>query len=62
VWGLFFRDRMRLPRGGGYVVDPGVAYDLKVESTDASGNPVKSTIDGQYVFARGAIVNMNVTL
>jgi hypothetical protein len=62
VWGLFFRDRMRFPRGGGYVVDPDVAYDLKVEGKDATDTPVQSAIDGQYAFARGAIVNMKVKL
>jgi hypothetical protein len=62
VWGLFFRDRMRFPRGGGYVVDPDVAYDLRVEAKNADGVLVPCPINGQYTFARGAIVNMKVTL
>jgi len=49
-----------LPRG--YVVDPDVAYDLKVEGEDTVGTFVASAINGQYAFARGAIVNMKVTL
>jgi hypothetical protein len=56
------RQRMRFPRSGGYVVDTGVAYDLTVEGRDALGNLLPSSIDGRYVFARGAIVNFNVTL
>ena len=58
---LFFRDRMRFPRSGGYVVDPGVAYRLQVAASDGI-NAIPCPIDGTYVFARGAIVDLTVAL
>ena len=59
--GLFFRNRMRFPRSGGYDVEPGAGYDLQIIANGAGGR-IASPIDGTYVFARGAIVDMSVTL
>ena len=61
VRGLFFRDRMRFPRSAGYVVEPGVAYRLGVAATDGTAS-IPSAIDDVYVFARGTIVDLTVTL
>jgi len=59
---LFLRNRDRFPQSGGYVVAPGVAYDLALDARDADGNPVPSAINGTYAFAPGAIVDFEVTL
>ena len=59
---LFFRNRNRFPQSGGYVVDPNVPYDIAVSGKDAGNKPIPSNIDGQYVFAPGAIVDFKVTL
>jgi hypothetical protein len=47
---LFLRNANRFPQNGGYAVAPNV---------DAAGNEVKA-LDGQYVFAAGAIVDFTV--
>ena len=61
IKGLFCRNRMRFPRSAGYEVEPGVAYQLLIEARDAAG-PIPCPIDGIYVFARGAIIDLFVTL
>jgi len=59
---LFLRNRDRFPQSGGYVVEPGKAYELALDARDAAGNPMPSPINGTYAFAPGAIVDFEVTL
>jgi hypothetical protein len=58
----FLRNPRRFPQSGGFVVEPDVAYELELVATDSSDQKVQSAIDGTYVFARGAIVDLEVTL
>lgn len=59
---LFFRDRLRHPQYGGHEVVPGYEYDIRVVAHDQNGALVPSAIDGTYVFAERAIVDLEVKL
>ena len=58
----FLRNPRRFPQSGGHVVEPNVAYELKLQAKDSDGKDIACAIDGTYVFAPGAIVDFEVTL
>ena len=62
LWSVFFVDRSRFPPTAGYEVESGRPYRLSVEARNAQRIPLPSNIDGDYVFADGAIVDLVVTL
>lgn len=62
IVGVFFRNPDFFPQSGGYVVEPGKAYDVQVEGLDEQGNKVFGSINDVYAFAPGAIVDLDVTL
>jgi hypothetical protein len=60
--GLLFRQKNRLPQNGGHTVLPNVVYAITVHGNDAQGG-LLTALNGQtYVFAPGAIVDIDVTL
>lgn len=59
--GLLLRDASRFPQSGGYQVKANTLYRLTVEGKDAQGNPVVPINDIAYVFADGAIVDLEAT-
>jgi hypothetical protein len=58
---LLLRNLNRYPQNGGHTVDPDTPYHIVVEGKDGQNQPL-SAIEGDYVFARGAIVNFEATL
>ena len=55
-------DRGRLPNYGGHTVQPDQDYVVEVQGSDAQGNAVGPVRFGPLKFARGAIVDLDVTL
>jgi hypothetical protein len=62
ILGVFFRNPNYFPQSGGYVLEPGKAYDIQIEGQDEQNNKVTGSINGVYSFAPGAIVDFDVTL
>lgn len=56
--GVFLKNQTRFPQSGGHEVDITKVYSLKVEGIDANGAAVNSSIDGQYMFAEGSILDL----
>lgn len=59
---LLLHNKDRFPSSGGYVVTPGKEYSLSLDAVDAAGQSIPCSIDGKYVFADGAIVDLEVDL
>jgi hypothetical protein len=59
--GLLFREVSRFPQNGGHTLAPNTVYSISVEAKDANNNPVHSQAQ-LYVFAPGAIVDLEIDL
>ena len=60
---LLFRNRNRFPQNGGYEVEPGKTYGITVSGTDSDGAVLrKDVVPAPVRFARGAIVDFEVTI
>jgi hypothetical protein len=58
---LLLRNLDRFPQNGGYTVTPNVIYEIAVTAQDRNGDPL-TRLGKQYVFAKGAIVDFDVTV
>ena len=59
---LLLRNQNRFPQNGGYTVTPDVVYAITVQGKDRTGRPLTVLNGEKYVFAKGAIVDFEVTL
>lgn len=60
---IFFRNPNRFPQSGGYTLDANKLYEVTVEGEDGNGQPiVKPDGNRLYVFAPGAIVDLEVNI
>lgn len=58
----FLADRGRLPNYGGHTVQPDQDYLIEVRGKDGEGRPLVPVTLGPLRFARGAVVDLDVTL
>ena len=61
-WSFFFSDPGRLPSYGGHTMQPDQDYVIEVRGKNAAGMPLPPVTFGPLQFAKGAIVDLNVTL
>ncbi len=61
LWRFFFGNKDRFPKTGGYPVEPNTPYLIEAEAKDANDQPLGGPL-GTYVFAPGAIVDLETTL
>jgi hypothetical protein len=61
-WAFFFSDPGRLPSYGGHTMQPDQDYVIEVRGKNAAGMPLPPKIFGPLKFAKGAIVDFDVTL
>jgi hypothetical protein len=60
--GLLFRQKNRFPPNGGHTVSTGTIYSITVNGIDNQGHQVTANVNERYVFAPGAIVDIEVAL
>ena len=59
----FVTDSARFPTVAGYAVDGDKTYAVRLEGQDASGQPIASAVAwGPYTVAKGAIIDIEMTL
>jgi hypothetical protein len=61
-WAFFFSDPGRLPSYGGHTMQPDQDYVVEVRGKNAAGMPLPPVVFGPLQFAKGAIVDFDVTL
>jgi hypothetical protein len=61
-WSWFVSDRGRLPNYGGHTVQPDQDYVIEVRGIDEQGRPLVPVTFGPLKFARGAMIDLDVTL
>src|SRR5262245_59081345 len=59
---LLLRNTNRFPQNGGYTVTQHKIYSISVEGKDKDGTMIRKLDDQFFVFAPGAIVDLDVTL
>jgi hypothetical protein len=58
VWAVFFLQPNRFPRTAGQEVVAGQAYRLDIVGSYSDGSPLPTTLNGDYVFAERAIIDL----
>jgi len=62
ISGLLFRQKNRFPPNGGHTVSTGTIYSITINAIDNQGHQLTANANERYVFAPGAIVDIEVTL